>query len=170
MNYLRFLPANSVNEIIPTKLIIKKSPAPTLAGRMKDDQVDDDDDDRGSMKKKSSVASAEDKSRREDQVCELMKKLDKIQRLMARVQKEAEELLKKQAESEEFQKQMKKETEGYDIQRGVYRVIDALDGDRRELSRLQKKSVEMRKRQLNGKELGRPLLVLVAQCNSKRLL
>ena len=49
---------------------------------------------------------------------------------------------------------MKKETEGYDLQRGAYRILDALDGDRRELLRLQKKAVEMRKRQLSGIELG----------------
>ena len=33
--------------------------------------------------------------------------------------------------------------------------MDALDGDRRELTRLQKKAVEIRKRQLNGTQLGR---------------
>jgi hypothetical protein len=41
----------------------------------------------------------------------------------------------------------------YDLQRGVYRVLEALEGDRRELARLQRKAVEMRRRQLSGRTL-----------------
>ena len=47
----------------------------------------------------------------------------------------------------EFQRCLKKETEGFDLQRGVYRVIEAVEGDTREDNRLTKKAVEMRKRQ-----------------------
>ena len=39
------------------------------------------------------------------------------------------------------------------MQRGVYRVLEALEGDRRELARLQRKAVEMRRRQLSGRIL-----------------
>jgi hypothetical protein len=41
----------------------------------------------------------------------------------------------------------------YDLQRGVYRVLEALEGDRRELARLQRKAVEMRRRQMSGRIL-----------------
>ena len=41
----------------------------------------------------------------------------------------------------------------YDLQRGVYRVLEALEGDRRELARLQRKAVDMRRRQLSGRVL-----------------
>jgi hypothetical protein len=41
----------------------------------------------------------------------------------------------------------------YDLQRGVYRVLEALEGDRRELARLQRKAVEMRRRQMSGRVL-----------------
>ena len=47
-----------------------------------------------------------------------------------------------------------KDCEGYDLHRGVYRIKDSLEGDQRELNRLQKKVIEMRKRQLNGIILG----------------
>merc|ERR1719308_213458 len=67
-----------------------------------------------------------------------------------KVQDTGEKLIQRQTESEDFQKQMKKETEGYDLQRGVYRIIEALDGDRRELTRLNKKAAEMKKRQSKG--------------------
>ena len=35
----------------------------------------------------------------------------------------------------------------------MYRVLEALEGDRRELARLQRKAVEMRRRQLAGRAL-----------------
>ena len=83
----------------------------------------------------------------------------------------AEELLKKQTGSPEFQvlvfhnlfpkqfyfqmqiyfqMQMKKASEASDLQRGAYRILEACDGDRRELERLMKKATEMRKRQVSS--------------------
>ena len=67
-----------------------------------------------------------------------------------KVQMLAEELLKKQMGSSEFQMQMKKASEASDLQRGAYRILEACDGDRRELERLMKKATEMRKRQVAG--------------------
>jgi len=80
----------------------------------------------------------------------LFNKFGTLQDLILKVQDTGENLIQRQTESEDFQKQMKKETEGYDLQRGVYRIIEALDGDRRELTRLCKKATEMKKRQSKG--------------------
>ena len=44
------------------------------------------------------------------------------------------------------------------MNRGVYRIVDSLEGDQRELNRIQKKVIDMRKRQLNGITLGKFLL------------
>lgn len=151
----RFLPVDSLNQNEPPKLLIKKSPGLTPAERMRESTADDDAAGGDRRKKRSTGGlSAEERSQREEMVVELVKKLDSILGLLNKVQTQAEQLIRRQTESEDFQKQMKKETEGYDLQRGVYRILDALDGDRRELARLQKKTVEMRKRQLNGTELG----------------
>ena len=150
----RFLPPDSLNQNEPPRLLLKKSPGLTLGDRLKSDAEHGGEATGNEQRKKKSSMSAEDKLRREDQVVELVKRLDNIVQLLSQVQHEAEKLINHQAESEDFQKQMKKETEGYDLQRGAYRILDALDGDRRELTRLQKKAVEMRRRQLNGIELG----------------
>ena len=79
-----------------------------------------------------------------------MKKLENIKNLIDKVEKSAETLLQLQTDSKEFQTQLKRETEGYDLQRGVYRVLDALDGDKREYGRLSKKIGEMQKRHSKG--------------------
>ena len=50
------------------------------------------------------------------------------------------------------------DSEGFDLNRGVYRIVDSLEGDQRELNRIQKKVIDMRKRQLNGITLGKFLL------------
>ena len=101
-------------------------------------------------KKLSSGTSAEDKTRREFELTELFKKLEGIRAMLGTVQAMAEAALIKQTESPDFQKQMKKDSEGFDLQRGVYRILEACEGDRRELERLLKKATEMRKRQVQG--------------------
>ena len=101
-------------------------------------------------KKLSAGNSTEDRTWREHELVELFKKLEGIKDLIGRVQLMAEELLKKQTGSSEFQMQMKKASEASDLQRGAYRILEACDGDRRELERLMKKATEMRKRQVAG--------------------
>jgi len=153
----RFLPSESVNQEKPPKLIIKKSPyGGSRQGLNHMDSNEDSgieaDGEQGvdGKKKLSTGSSAADISKREMELDELFNKFDSLRELISKVQNTAEQLLKRQTESDDFQKQMKKETEGYDLQRGVYRIIEALDGDRRELGRLQKKATEMKKRQTNG--------------------
>merc|ERR1711874_809057 len=105
----------------------------------------------GDKKKKlSSGAITADITKREIDLAELFNKFHTLQELILKVQDTGEKLLQRQMETAEFQKQMKKETEGYDLQRGVYRIIESLDGDRRELERLTKKAKEMKKRQTKG--------------------
>merc|ERR1711874_408020 len=95
----------------------------------------------GDKKKKlSSGAITADITKREIDLAELFNKFHTLQELILKVQDTGEKLLQRQMETAEFQKQMKKETEGYDLQRGVYRIVESLDGDRRELERLTKKA------------------------------
>ena len=138
-----FLPKNSLNAAEPPRLVIKASPG--TGSRVDLTDVDDDE----KKKKLSSGNSTEDRTWREHELVELFKKLDGIKSLICTVQMMAEELLKKQTGSSEFQMQMKKASEASDLQRGAYRILEACDGDRRELERLMKKATEMRKRQVS---------------------
>ena len=144
----RFLPPESLNQEEPPKLILKRTPAGGSRVSLYGD--DDDAGDGGAKKKLSSGCQAGDITRRESEIEELIKKLETIKTLIGKVEETAEDLLKRQTESEEFQSQMKKDLEGYDLQKGVYRVLDSLDGDRREYSRLLKKATEMQKRHAKG--------------------
>ena len=139
-----FLPKDSLNAAEPPRLVIKASPG----GGSRVDLTDVDDDEK--KKKLSAGNSTEDRTWREHELVELFKKLEGIKNLIVKVQMMAEELLKKQTGSSEFQMQMKKASEASDLQRGAYRILEACDGDRRELERLMKKATEMRKRQVAG--------------------
>ena len=93
---------NSLNQIEPPKLLLKKSPGLTLGDRLISEH-EKNKEDKGNERKKKSSMTAEDKLRREDQVGELVKKLDNIVHLLCKVQHEAEKLINHQAESEDFQ-------------------------------------------------------------------
>ena len=139
----RFLPPSSVNQEEPPKLILKKTP---VGGSHISIYGDNDLDVDVGNKKLSSGSQPGDIARRVTEIEELLKKLEAIQNLICKVELVAEKLLKRQTESEEFQSQMKKELEGFDLQKGVYRVLESLDGDRREFTRLLKKTSEMQMR------------------------
>ena len=139
-----FLPPDSVNQQEPPRLLLKVS----SRGSSRTDLTDGGDEEK--KKKLSTGTSAEEKTRREWELTELFKKLEDIKTLLCSVQTMAEAVLDKQTESPDFQKQMKKDSEGYDLQRGVYRILEACEGDRRELERLLRKATEMRKRQVQG--------------------
>jgi len=145
----RFLPPDALNQEEPPKLILRKTPAGGSRVSLYGGDIDVDLDS-GNKKKLSSGAQPGDISRRETELQELVLKLEIIQELIEKVENIAQQLLKKQTESEEFQSQMRKEQEGYDLQKGVYRVLESLDGDKREFSRLLKKVTEMQKRHSKG--------------------
>ena len=146
----RFLPPESVNQEEPPKLILKKTPIGGSRVSLYGNDPDIDGGDSGNRKKLSSGCQAGDISRREIEMGELLRKLEMIEALINKVEETAERLLKRQTESEEFQSQMKQELEGYDLQKGVYRVLDSVDYDRREYARLLKKVTEMQKRHSQG--------------------
>ena len=143
----KFLPPSSLNQEEPPKLILKKTP---VGGSHISIYGDNDLDVDMGNKKLSSGSQPGDIARRVVEIEELLKKLETIQNLIFKVETAAEMLLKRQTESEEFQSQMKKELEGFDLQKGVYRVLESLDGDRRELTRLLKKTSEMQVRHSKG--------------------
>ena len=145
----RFLPSESVNQEEPPRLILKRTPAGGSRINLYSDEKEMDGD-QGNKSKLSSSTQALDITKREIELEELMKKLENIKNLIDKVEKSAETLLQLQTDSKEFQTQLKRETEGYDLQRGVYRVLDALDGDKREYGRLSKKIGEMQKRHSKG--------------------
>lgn len=130
------------------RLVIRASPG---AGGSRADLTGLDEEER--KKKLSAGTSAEDRGRREEELAELLRKLEGIRELIGTVQGLAEELLRKQTASPEFQRQMKKDSEAFDLQRGVYRILEACEGDRRELERLLRKATDMRKRQVGAESV-----------------
>ena len=145
----RFLPSDSLNQEEPPKLLLKRTPVGGSRVNLYSDEKEVDGD-QGTKSKLSSSTQALDITKREIELEELLKKLQKIKDLISKVEQSAEALLQRQTESKEFQMQLKRETEGYDLQRGVYRVLDALEGDKREYGRLSKKIIEMQKRHSKG--------------------
>ena len=146
----RFLPSDSVNQEDPPRLILKKTPAGGSRVNLYSDEKEGEGEQGGPKSKLSSSTQALDITKREIELEELFNKVRKIRDLLSKVEQAAESLLQRQTESNEFQTQLKRETEGYDLQRGVYRVLDALDGDKREFARLSKKLAEMQKRHTKG--------------------
>ena len=146
----KFLPSDSVNQEDPPRLILKRTPAGGSRVNLYSDEKETDGEQGGPKSKLSSSTQALDITKREIELEELVNKLRTIKELITKVENTAEALLQRQTESKEFQMQLKRETEGYDLQRGVYRVLDALDGDKRELARLSKKVFEMQKRHTKG--------------------
>lgn len=141
-NAHKLLPPEAINQEGPPVLIIRKTTGSPLPGKVIDIYDQDNTDE-----KSAPTSSAADKEQRAKDATELEAKLNSLMEKLDTVSDLADECLKRQTSSLEFQRQLKKETEGFDLQRGVYRVIESVDGDRRESNRLIKKSVEMRKRQ-----------------------
>jgi hypothetical protein len=112
----RFLPPEALNQAEPPRLIFKKSPCGFGGGGVgengDDSGVDTDDLTETRRKKLSAISTAEDRQRREEEVCQLLRQLDRIHQLLHRVQAAAEQVIQRQTDSEDFQKQMRKETEG----------------------------------------------------------
>jgi hypothetical protein len=116
----RFLPPEALNQTEPPRLVIKKSPgagAGALGGENGDDSGIEADDHHGladgrRKKRSASGNTAENRQRREEEVCQLLRQLERIHELLRSVQTAAEQLIQRQTDSEDFQKQMRKETEG----------------------------------------------------------
>merc|ERR1719270_1096923 len=112
--------------------------------------LQDDDQKKKSVTKMASTDKGEQKKLSE----ELCKRLTFIAEKMAALEKESEDIQQKQRTSNEFQIQVMKKSDAPDLEKGVTKVLDMVQFDRKqELSRLLKKVDDFKRRLNRGTKL-----------------
>ena len=165
-----FLPTNNEDAILVLKKvsvqISRKSSMDSGIG------LQDDDQKKKSVTKMASTDKGEQKKLSE----ELCKRLTYIAEKMAALSKESEDIQQKQRTSNEFQIQVMKKSDAPDLEKGVTKVLDMVEFDRKtELSRLLKKVDDFKRRLQRGTKLDgdddelRDLMVATSDLEKKTL-
>lgn len=134
--------------------------------------LQDDDQKKKSVTKMASTDKGEQKKLAD----ELCKRLAFIAEKMAALSKESEDIQQKQRTSNEFQIQVMKKSDAPDLEKGVTKVLDMVEFDRKtELSRLLKKVDDFKRRLQRGTKLDgdddelRDLMVATSDLEKKTL-
>ena len=165
-----FLPTNNEDAI----LVLKKVSVQISRKSSMDSGIGLQDDD---QKKKSVTKMAStDKNEQKKLADELCKRLTFIAEKMAALSKESEDIQQKQRTSNEFQIQVMKKSDAPDLEKGVTKVLDMVEFDRKtELSRLLKKVDDFKRRLQRGTKLDgdddelRDLMVATGDLEKKTL-
>ena len=165
-----FLPTNNEDAI----LVLKKVSVQISRKSSMDSGIGLQDDD---QKKKSVTKMAStDKGEQKKLADELCKRLTFIAEKMAALSKESEDIQQKQRTSNEFQIQVMKKSDAPDLEKGVTKVLDMVEFDRKtELSRLLKKVDDFKRRLQRGTKLDgdddelRDLMVATGDLEKKTL-
>ena len=143
-----FLPANNQDAVLVLKKVrdlSRKSSFDSGIGLQEEDR-----------KSKRSVAkmSSTDKGEQGRLTAELLKRLTFIAEKMGDLEKESEDIQQKQRQSNEFQIQVMKKSDAPDLEKGVTKVLDMVQFDRKtELTRLLKKVDDFKRRLARGTKL-----------------
>ena len=165
-----FLPSNNEDAILVLKKvsvqISRKSSMDSGIG------LQDDDPKKKSVTKMASTDKGEQKKLSE----ELCKRLTYIAEKMAALSQESEDIQQRQRTSNEFQIQIMKKSDAPDLEKGVTKVLDMVEFDRKtELSRLLKKVDDFKRRLQRGTKLDgdddelRDLMVATSDLEKKTL-
>ena len=143
-----FLPANNEDAILVLKKVSKemsrKSSFDSGIGLQDDDQ----------KKKSVTKMASTDKAEQVKLTAELCHRLTYIAEKMAALAKESEDIQQKQRTSNEFQIQVMKKSDAPDLEKGVTKVLDMVEFDKKtELSRLLKKVDDFKRRLQRGTKL-----------------
>lgn len=166
-----FLPPNNEDPV----LVIKKISRDMSRKSSFDSGIGLQEDDR---KAKKSVAkmSSTDKNEQAKIIAELCQRLAFINEKMGALEKESEDIQQKQRSSDEFQIQVMKKSDAPDLEKGVTKVLDMVQFDRKqELGRLIKKAEDFKRRHTRGTKMDgdddelRDLLIATGDLEKKTL-
>ena len=144
-----FLPANNQDAV----LVLKKVNRDVSRKSSFDSGIGLQDDDGKSKRSVAKMAST-DKNEQCKLTAELVQRLTFIASKMADLEKESEDIQQKQRQSNEFQIQVLKKSDAPDLEKGVTKVLDMVQFDRKtELTRLLKKVDDYKRRLARGTKL-----------------
>jgi len=167
-----FLPPNNEDPV----LVIKKISRDMSRKSSFDSGIGLQEEDQKKTKKSVAKMSSTDKNEQARIIAELCQRLSYINEKMAALEKESENIQQKQRESNEFQIQIMKKSDAPDLEKGVTKVLDAVQFDRKqELSRLIKKAEDFKRRHARGTKMDgdddelRDLLIATGDLEKKTL-
>ena len=144
-----FLPTNNEDAV----LVLRKVSREMSRKSSFDSGIGLQEDDRKGKKSVSKMATS-DKNEQAKLTAELCQRLTYIAEKMAALEKESEDIQQKQRTSNEFQIQVMKKSDAPDLEKGVTKVLDMVQFDRKqELSRLLKKVDDFKRRLNRGTKL-----------------
>jgi len=144
-----FLPPNNEEPV----LVIRKISRDVSRKSSFDSGIGLQEEDRKAKKSVAKMAST-DKTEQAKIVAELCQRLADISEKMGALEKESEEIQQKQRNSSEFQIQVMKKSDAPDLEKGVTKVLDMVQFDRKqELSRLIKKAEDFKRRHARGTKM-----------------
>jgi len=166
-----FLPQNNEDPV----LVIKKISRDVSRKSSFDSGIGLQEEDQKRAKKMSKMTST-DKNEQARIIAELCQRLADINEKMAGLEKESEDIQQKQRTSNEFQIQVMKKSDAPDLEKGVTKVLDMVQFDRKqELSRLIKKAEDFKRRHARGTKMDgdddelRDLLIATGDLEKKTL-
>jgi len=166
-----FLPPNNEEPV----LVIRKISRDLSRKSSFDSGIGLQEDDRKAKKSVAKVTST-DKNEQAKLIAELCQRLAFINEKMAALEKESEDIQQKQRTSNEFQIQVMKKSDAPDLEKGVTKVLDMVQFDRKqELTRLMKKADDFKRRLARGTKMEgddeelRDLLIATGDLEKKTL-
>merc|ERR1711973_708443 len=145
-----FLPQNNEDAV----LVLRKVSREMSRKSSFDSGIGLQEEDQKKGKKSVSKMATSDKHDQAKLTAELCHRLTFIAERMAALEKESEDIQQKQRTSNEFQIQVMKKSDAPDLEKGVTKVLDMVQFDRKqELSRLLKKVDDFKRRLARGTKL-----------------
>ena len=145
-----FLPANNEDAV----LVLRKVSREVSRKSSFDSGIGLQEEDQKKGKKSVSKMATSDRNEQQRLTAELCHRLTFIAEKMASLEKESEDIQQKQRTSNEFQIQVMKKSDAPDLEKGVTKVLDMVQFDRKqELSRLLKKVDDFKRRLARGTKL-----------------
>merc|ERR1712106_362303 len=166
-----FLPENNEEPV----LVIRKISRDVSRKSSFDSGIGLQEEDRKAKKSVAKMTST-DKNEQAKIIAELCQRLADINEKMGALEKESEDIQQKQRASNEFQIQVMKKSDAPDLEKGVTKVLDMVQFDRKqELSRLIKKAEDFKRRHTRGTKMDgdddelRDLLIATGDLEKKTL-
>eukprot|EP00092_Neocalanus_flemingeri_P008170 GFUD01008810.1.p1 GENE.GFUD01008810.1~~GFUD01008810.1.p1 ORF type:complete len:981 (+),score=281.44 GFUD01008810.1:365-2944(+) len=167
-----FLPLNNEDPV----LVIKKISMDASRKSSFDSGIGLQEEDQRRGKKSVAKMASTDKNEQVRIIAELVQRLNYINDKMAALEKESEDIQQQQRGSNEFQIQVMKKSDAPDLEKGVTKILDMVQFDRKqELTRLIKKAEDFKRRHTRGTKMDgdddelRDLLIATGDLEKKTL-
>ena len=167
-----FLPQNNEDAV----MVLKKISRDVSRKSSFDSGIGLQEEDKKQGKKSVAKMASTDKTEQAKLIAELVLRLNFITEKMCGLEKESEDIQQKQRNSNEFQIQIMKKSDAPDLEKGVTKVLEMVQFDRKqELGRLLKKAEDFKRRMTRGTKMDgdddelRDLLIATGDLEKKTL-